>query len=48
MAFVAMQSLSMPLPGSPGLYVSRRMRRTPMIKVVVFSWLYWPPAVGGA
>ena len=44
MALEAKQ-MSMPLPGSPGLYVLQRIQRTPTMKVVAFSCLYWPPVV---
>ena len=33
------------VPGSPGLFILQRIQRTPAMKVVAFSWLYWPPVV---
>ena len=45
MVLVATQSLTMPFPGLPGLYVLRRVCRIPVMKVVASSRVYWPPAL---
>lgn len=45
MAFEAMQSLSMPLAGLPGMYVLQRMWQMPVMKVMVALSLYWLPSL---
>jgi hypothetical protein len=41
------QSLNMPLPGLPVLYILRRTRWMPAMKVVAASWSYCPLSVVG-
>ena len=36
-----LSSFDMMLPGSPRLYVLLSMRQTPMMNVVMVSWVYW-------
>jgi hypothetical protein len=40
-AMLLKSSFSMPLPGSPKLYVLLSMRCTPVMNVVMTLWVYW-------
>ena len=40
-AMLPKSSFSMPLPGSPRLYVLLSTRQTPVMNMVMASWVYW-------